>query len=61
MNPLKCEKKWFTCLNELLSQWTSEELASLTLGEMLKLLNFPIKIIICHALSMKVFEWHKQN
>lgn len=37
MDPLKCEKKWFTCLNELLLQWTSEELASLTLAEMLKL------------------------
>ena len=29
------KKKWFTCLNELLLQWTSEELASLTLGETL--------------------------
>lgn len=46
-------KKWFTCLNE--------KLASLALGEMFILLNLPTKIIIRHALSMSVFQWHKQN
>lgn len=47
------KKKWFTCLNEVLLQWTLEELASLALREVFTLLSIPIKIIICLALSLK--------
>ena len=62
MNPWKFEKKkWFTCLNETVLQWTSREFASLALGEMFLLLNLPIKTIILHAVSMKIFEWCKWN
>lgn len=59
MDPSKCEKKRLIQMRYYCNRF--RKLASLTLGEMFKLYNLPIKIIICHALSMKVFEWFKQN
>lgn len=52
-------KNGSTCLNQVLLQWTLEELAGLTWEEMFMLLNLPIKIIIRHALCMKILDTNR--